>query len=159
MRKNRSYALLLAGSLLLLLLLGACSAPAADKNADTAAGVSFPQLDAAQIEKAEITYTSVMDEATSEVIRDPDTLQALCTALNETGAGKESVAWNEVTDSVNGGEGYAITLYDAQGETGTFRFVLNPTRGYLRYDAPGADAVYFDPGEAALEALSAFYPA
>ena len=156
MRKVRPFFLLLAGCL--MLLLGSCSAPAVS-GTETAAGSAFPQLDAETIEKATIAYTTVMDETETDTIRAEDTLNAIVTALNEAGSGKQSVAFDSVNDSVDGGEGYEITLYTASGEAGTFGFVLNPTKGYLRYDAPGAESLYFDLGESALKTLSAFYPA
>ncbi len=160
MRQSRFFRnLLILFVCLGLLGLSACSVSGLEQEADsTAAGAAFPALDT-EVTKVTIAYTSVLTETETRTIRNSETIADLMSALQQAAGGRKSVAWNELTRSVDGGEGYVITLYGGTQELCTLRFVLNPTLGYLCYESAGAEEpLYFSLGEENLQTLAAFYP-
>lgn len=145
----------------LLCALCACSLSDVAANAPKAtAGEAFALLeDPSLIDSVTIAYTSVLTETLTETLRNEDTIEQLCQAINAAGTGLKSVAWNVHTDSVDGGEGYLITLNFSDGTAKTLGFVLNPTKGHLSVTTDGAETLYYEVGVDALNNLASFYPA
>lgn len=158
-RIRKPLVLLLCAALLFTLC--ACSVDSLVANGKKSeAGKDFLTLnDPSLIKEVSINYTTVMTETVTETISNQDNIKALCEALTTAAGGKKSVAWNEMTDKVDGGEGYVFTLNYSDGSNAKLGFLLNPTKGYLTLTVDGGNTLYFQVGEKALENLSSFYPA
>lgn len=158
-RIRKPITLLLCAALLITLC--ACSLDGiAASGKKSEAGKDFISLsDPSQIKDISIDYTSVMTETVTETISNQDTIKSLCQAFTSAVDGKKSVAWNEMTDKVDGGEGYVFTLNFTDGTNAKMGFLLNPTKGYLTLTVNDGNTLYFQVGEAALENLASFYPA
>ena len=145
----------------LLFTLCACSVDSLVANGKKAeAGKDFITLaDPTLIKSVNVDYTSVMTETVTETISNQDNIKALCEAFTAAAGGMKSAAWNDMTDSVDGGEGYVFTLNFTDGSNAKLGFLLNPTKGYLSLTVDGGETLYFQVGEKALENLASFYPA
>ena len=158
-RIRKPLTLLLCAALLLTLC--ACSLDGIAANGKKSeAGKDFITLsDPSLIKNVSVEYTSVMTETVTETITNQDNIKDLCEAFTAAADGKKSVAWNEMTDKVDGGEGYLFTLNFTDGSVARLGFLLNPTKGYLTLTVDNAEPLYFQVGEKALENLASFYPA
>lgn len=158
-RIRKPLVLLLCAALLFTLC--ACSTDSLVANGKKSqAGKDFITLnDPSLIKDVSIDYTSVMTETVTETISNQDTITELCKAFTDAAGGKKSVTWNDMTDKVDGGEGYIFTLNFTDGSNAILGFLLNPTKGYLTLTVDGGDTLYFQVGEKVLENLASFYPA
>lgn len=158
-RIRKPLILLLCAALLIALC--ACSLDNVTENEKkTAAGQAFLSLeDPKMIQYVSVAYTSVMDESNTEILRNQEHIADLCAALTEAVGDQKSVEWSEITDAVDGGEGYCFTLKFKDGTSADLSFVCNPTKGYLCLKREGAGSLYYQVGEEALQTLASFYPA
>ena len=158
-RIRKPMTLLLCAALLFSLC--ACSLDGVTANAKkTAAGKDFIDLsDPAQIKSVSAEYTGLLTETVTETISNQDNIKALCEAFTAAVDGKKSVAWSNMTDTGDGGEGYLFTLNFTDGTVARLGFLLNPTKGFLTLTVNDSESLYFQVGEAALENLASYYPA
>ena len=159
LRIRKPLSLLLCAALLMGLC--ACSLDGLKASGKkSAAGVDFLKLDdPTRISSITVEYTHTIDGTTVKTVNNAETIADFCTAAAEAVGGKKSVEWNEMTDKVDGGEGYLFTLKFTDGTTAILGFLLNPTKGYLTMTVNGGETVYFQVGETALKNLKSFYPA